>query len=230
MQDDIIKKTSFGHDCSDIVKRASLPVTSAKEILKTFEEYFSVAEQWQNKALSIIVHSEADTDMMQLARTGRLLLRSKRIEIEARRKKLKEDSLRYGQAVDAIAKLLKSVIVPLEDHLDKQENYVKYKKQKEAEEKMAIIRAENEAREKAERDRREKEEAEARKKLEEESKILRDQLIAEKIKRENEIKMRKKAEANLKKQTAIVQDLECQKQKLLSGEVRCPKCNHVFKP
>jgi hypothetical protein len=37
---------------------------------------------------------------------------------------LKEQALREGKAVDGIANVLKALIVPLEEHLDKQERFV----------------------------------------------------------------------------------------------------------
>ena len=49
-----------------------------------------------------------------MAREGRLFLAQKRIDVEKARKALKEQSLRKGQAIDAIAKFLTSLIEPTE--------------------------------------------------------------------------------------------------------------------
>lgn len=53
-----------------------------------------------------------------------------RIEIEKTRKSLKEQSLRKGQAIDAIARFLTSLISPIEDHLRLQEDFLKIQEEK----------------------------------------------------------------------------------------------------
>jgi hypothetical protein len=52
-------------------------------------------------------------------------LREIRINADKKRKELKEDSLKYGKAVQSVYNLIESVIEPLESHCEKQENFVK---------------------------------------------------------------------------------------------------------
>lgn len=143
-----------------IVQESGLEQTKAKYLLDNFSEYFRIADEWAQKAKMIVVTSENQVAEMQMARIGRLLLREKRIAIEKARKELKEQSLREGKAIDGIANVLKALIVPIEEYLDKQEKYIEYKKA--AEEEAAKIAAEKKAeeerlaREQAEREEQER--------------------------------------------------------------------------
>jgi hypothetical protein len=62
---------------------------------------------------------------MKLAKEGRLILRSKRTDIEKVRKDIKEQPLRECQAIDAVAKALKELITPTEEYLKEQEEFAK---------------------------------------------------------------------------------------------------------
>ena len=61
------------------------------------------------------------------ARSMRLQLKEIRIKTEKKRVFLKEDSKKKGQAIDAVAKIIKSMITPTEEHLKLQEDFVKIK-------------------------------------------------------------------------------------------------------
>jgi len=62
-----------------IVKESGLESTKAKYILEQFQDYFQLASEWEVKAKSIVVTKETQTAEMDMARTGRLFLREKRI-------------------------------------------------------------------------------------------------------------------------------------------------------
>lgn len=158
---------------SIIIKESGLDTNKAQFLLSNFQDYFKIAAEWEEKARTIKVENESQTVDMQLARTGRLFLREKRIAIEKARKELKEQSLREGKAIDGIANVLKALIVPIEEYLDKQEHFVENKK-KELEEAARI-----EAERIAEQERIAKEKADAEER--------------ERIRLENE-KLRKEAE------------------------------------
>lgn len=148
-------------DLQVIVKESGLEQSKAQVLLDNFSDYFKIASEWEVKAKALAVTDETQIVEMKMAREGRLFLRSKRIDVENTRKKLKEQSLREGKAIDGIANVLKAVIVPIEDYLDEQEHYIENKR-----------KAEDEARRlEAEKLLREKEEAEAEAKAEEERRI-----------------------------------------------------------
>jgi hypothetical protein len=60
---------------------------------------------------------------MKMARIARLELKNIRVAAEKTRKALKEDSLRMGKAIDGVNNLLLAAIVPLERHLEEQEQF-----------------------------------------------------------------------------------------------------------
>lgn len=186
-----------------IVKDSGLETTKAQYILDKFQDYFKIAAEWEEKAKTIKVTDASQTVDMQIARTGRLFLRDKRIAIEKARKELKEQALREGKAIDGIANVLKALIVPIEEYLDAQEHFVEREAQRRAAEEAEAMRfkAEQEriAREEAERKEQERirkenkrlqKEAEAR-----EKKIAAERKAAEKKQRELEEKARKEREA-----------------------------------
>ena len=170
----------------NIVKKNNLTPSKAKYILEQFTIYFKILEEWEKKAKDIVVTDDSQVDIMAKARERRLFVRSKRIAIEQTRKTLKEESLRQGKAVDGIANVLKAIIAPIEEHLDRQERFVEIKK----ETKEAEHRAEVERRMEAERIAQEKKDAEEKERLRKEN---------EKLWKENEEKDRK-AQVERKKQ------------------------------
>jgi len=200
----------------EIVEQSGLEKTKADYILENFTKYFSVAAEWEKRAKEIIVTDESQKEVMAMARIGRLALREKRITLEKERKKLKEQALREGKAIDGIANVLKALIVPIEEYLDKQEHFVEYKKAEE--ERLAKIEAEKKAEE--ERIAKEKAEAEERERIrienerlkkeaeEKEKQMKAEREEAEKKQREIEeaaIAERKKQEQILAKEKAKVE-------------------------
>lgn len=161
-----------------IVKESGLEPAKAQFILTKFQNYFAIAADWEVKAKSIIVTSETQTAEMEMARTGRLFLREKRVAVEKARKELKEQALREGKAIDGIANVLKALIVPIEDYLEQQEKFVEIREAKKAEQ----LRIEVERRIEEERIAKEKADAEALEKARAEN----ERLKAEAMEREAE--------------------------------------------
>jgi len=113
-----------------IVQESGLTGSKAAFILEQFQSYFALCAEWEMKARGIVVTSADQKEEMAQAREGRLFLREKRIAIETSRKKLKEDVLREGKAIDGIANVLKALIEPIEEHLDRQEHFVELEQKK----------------------------------------------------------------------------------------------------
>lgn len=65
-----------------IIKESGLEPTKAQIMLENFQDYFQVAAEWERRAKDIVVTSADQKVDMQIARTGRLFLREKRIAIE----------------------------------------------------------------------------------------------------------------------------------------------------
>lgn len=175
-----------------IVDESGLETTKAKVLLEKFRDYFDIAAEWETKAKTLVVTNEFQTAEMAMARTGRLFLRDKRLSVEKCRKELKEQSLREGKAIDGIANVLKSVIVPIEEYLEKQEKFVEIRADAEREAKRLEI----------ERRMALEEEAERKKQAEEQERIR-----LENIKLKAEAEEREKAaELERQKQAKILSD------------------------
>lgn len=176
-----------------IIKESNLEPSKAKYILDNFKHYFELASEWENKARAIVVTDEKQTTEMEMARVGRLFLRGKRIDVENARKKLKEQCLREGKAIDGISNVLKAVIVPIEEYLEKQEKFVEIREAN----KQEALRIAEEKRIEEERLAKEKAGAEERERL----KIENEKLRAEAVEKEKKLAEERKAqEEALKKQ------------------------------
>ena len=141
----IIKEQVMSSQLEIIVQESQLDTTKAKFILDKFNNYFDIASEWEIKAKAIVVTDPKQTADMQMARVGRLFLREKRIAIEKTRKELKEQALREGKAIDGISNVLKALIVPIEEHLERQERFIEIQKEAELEQKRLEIERRMEA-------------------------------------------------------------------------------------
>ena len=84
-----------------------------------------------------------DEEGFSAVHDGRMVVKGKRIEVEKKRKEYKAESLAYGRKIDAEAKRIFSLLKPIEDHLQSQENIItkekkRIKAQEEAKEKLKI--------------------------------------------------------------------------------------------
>jgi hypothetical protein len=161
-----------------IVQESGLPQTKAEYILQQFQHYFTMAAEWEIKAKSIIVTDESQKTEMEMARVGRLFLKEQRLKVEKARVEMKKDIIMEGKAIEGIANVLKALIVPIEEHLDKQEHFVENKKKEEE----ARIRIEVEKKMEEERIAKEKAEAEERERI----RLENEKLKAEAIERERQ--------------------------------------------
>ena len=196
-----------------IIKESGLDKTKGQILLDNFSGYFKIADEWEKKAAMLVVTNASQKAEMQMARTGRLFLREKRIQLEKTRKELKEQSLREGKAIDGIANVLKAVIVPIEEYLGKQEKFVEIK----AAEIAELARVEIER--KAEEDRLAKEEAERKEqeRIRLENEKLKKEAIAKEKKMQAEREKAEKERKELEKQ-AMVEREEAEVERMLLEE------------
>ena len=198
-----------------IVKKSGLEKTKAQYMLDNFTDFFEIAKEWEIKAKAIKITNATQITEMKMAREARLFLRGKRIDVEKARKKLKEQSKREGKAIDGVANVLKALIVPIEEHLKNQENFVKIQ---EAERRAKIV-AEADA--KAERERIAKEKAEeAERKAEEERIRLENIKLKEEAEKREKImqKEREEAKREAEKREKIMQKEREEREKIESDK------------
>ena len=173
-----------------IVKESGLEQVKAQYILDKFKDSFDLAAKWEKQSKTIVVTNENQVAEMKMAKIGRLELKERRVDIENTRKKLKEKSLREGKAIDGIANVLKALIVPIEEYLERQEKYVEIQE----ENKREAMRLEIEKRMADELIAKEKAEAEERERI----RVENEKLKAEAAKREKQMaEERKKQEIAL---------------------------------
>lgn len=108
--------------------------TEKSVLLQNFETFFAQANEWEKKAKSIVITSVEQKAEMKMAREARFALKTLRVETEKKRKSLKEDALRKGQTIDAIAKIITNTIVPIEKYLEEQEKFIEIQEEKRKEE------------------------------------------------------------------------------------------------
>lgn len=93
--------------------------------------------------MSLIVKNPQDIEGYEQVHQARMDVKNRRVDIEKTRKKLKQDALDYGRAVDAEAKRITGLLEPIESYLQEQEDIVvkekeRIKKEEEEKEKQRI--------------------------------------------------------------------------------------------
>lgn len=111
------------NELTEIIKDSELEPTKSEVVLKQFTGFFEQAKEWETKSKAIVVTDVFQVKEMQQARDARLALKEIRVNAEKTRKELKEQSLREGKAIDGIANVIKALVVPIEEHLEKQEKF-----------------------------------------------------------------------------------------------------------
>lgn len=123
-----------------IVKENEIDISEGQQLIARFNVFMEEMTTLEAEAKAIVITDISQVDDMKKARELRLKLKDKRVESEKVRKALKEDSLRKGKVIDAIAGVVKDAIVPLEEYLEAQEKFAENlaKEQKEARTKSRL--------------------------------------------------------------------------------------------
>lgn len=124
-----------------IVEQTGVQKSTADELSASFGPIFGQLSEWKTKAVSLVVTDASQATEMKQAREARLALKDIRVSADKRRKELKEDSIRYGRAVQSVYNYIEDEIKPLEEHLLLQENFAKIQQEK-AESQLAAARVE----------------------------------------------------------------------------------------
>lgn len=106
-----------------ILTEQNIAKENAKQLLEAFGAPFEEAGRILAEYQTIVVTEEDQFDLMADARSKRLALKNIRVDVEKKRKELKEDSLRTGRAIDSVAKFVKEIIEPAEKYLETQEKF-----------------------------------------------------------------------------------------------------------
>ena len=110
----------------DLQKQSYDISTERQEALQAqYQPFMAETQAALNDAQAIVVADATDIQGMNKARTTRLQLKKIRIELDKKRKELKEQSLREGRAIDGYANIVKAYIVPAEKRLQGLEDAAK---------------------------------------------------------------------------------------------------------
>lgn len=101
------------------------PFTEAGEILADYQ--FNDKGEIILTEKTIVVTEESDKKVVAEAKSKRLALKKVRTTVENKRKELKEDINKTGQAIDAVARFIKTTIEPAEAYLELQEKFAEVK-------------------------------------------------------------------------------------------------------
>ena len=124
-----------------LVETSGLETKTATTLKERFLPFFEQADEWKTKAEQLVVTDVSQVAEMKLAREARLALKQIRVNADKTRKELKEDSLRYGRAVQGIYNVIEYHILPIEQHLEQQEKFVEIQEAN----RKAKLKAEREA-------------------------------------------------------------------------------------
>lgn len=113
-----------------IVAETGLEKETANMIVARFVQFMEQIAEWETKAKALVVTDVAQIEEMKQAREARLILKNIRVDADKVRKELKEDSLRYGRAVQSVYNAIESRITPIEDHLMNQEKFAEFEERK----------------------------------------------------------------------------------------------------
>ena len=114
-----------------VINETGVELDTADMIQKKFSELYEQAEKLKKEGLEIKVTDISQKDAMKSAREIRLEMKDIRVQAKKEKERLKEDSLRYGKAVQAAYNLIESECEPTEKYLELQEKFAEVQAAKE---------------------------------------------------------------------------------------------------
>lgn len=108
----------------EIVAETGVMNPQAELIISRFKPLLQDAKKLIDESKDLVVTDPSQKDEMKKARDNRLALRDIRVAADKARKELKEDTIKFGTAVQGVYNLIKDAIAPIEEHLENQEKYI----------------------------------------------------------------------------------------------------------
>ena len=104
------------------------------DFIKTELQKFSITDAAIAKLaaefLALKVKGLDDKEGLTEVHSARMVVKARRIEVEKKRKELKESSLSFGRAVDGEAKRITALLLPIETHLENEESIIEKEKER----------------------------------------------------------------------------------------------------
>lgn len=98
--------------------------------LQKFDVPAEAIASMKEEYLPLIINGLEDKEGFDKVHEARMKVKGIRINVEKRRVELKEDSLKYGRAVDAEAKRITALLSPIEAHLEAEEKRITEEKER----------------------------------------------------------------------------------------------------
>jgi hypothetical protein len=124
-KEEVIIPEVMPKEALQIIASSGIEQSTAEQLRTVFNAMFADAGKWLDQAKAINVTDVSQKREMKMARELRLTIRKIRCDAENMRKRLKADALAKGKAIDGICNLLKTLIDPVESHLQEQEDFAK---------------------------------------------------------------------------------------------------------
>ena len=118
------------NDLLEVIEPSKVEQQTGIALKSSFLPFYEKALDWQRKAFELKVTDVSQVREMKMAREARLALRDIRLDADKKRKALKEDSIRYGRAVQGVYNVIEALIVPAENHLEEQEKFAEIQEAK----------------------------------------------------------------------------------------------------
>ena len=120
-----------------IIEKNEVAKETGKMIIDAFRPFVVDAMDTIDEAKAIVVTDESQKDEMKRAHELRMKYQKIRTAADKKRKELKEDSNRYGKAVQGVFNAIEGQISVIEEHLEAQEKFVERREAK----RIADLRA-----------------------------------------------------------------------------------------
>ncbi len=132
-----MENTKVKNELLEVVKTNQLEQTTSVLLMDSFTPFYEQAKQWIEKAKMLKVTDASQKNEIKMAGVARKALKEIRVNADKKRKELKEDSTRYGKAVQSAYNLIESLIKPTEEYLLQKERNEKAR----IERKLAEVKA-----------------------------------------------------------------------------------------
>lgn len=119
-----MKTITTENELQMVVVTSGVEQSTSEMLQEKFMPFYEQALEWKTKAEALVVTNESQKSEMKMAGVARKALKEIRINADKTRKDLKEDSLKYGKAVQSVYNLIEGLIKPIELHLEQQEKFV----------------------------------------------------------------------------------------------------------
>lgn len=120
---EVIEAPETSKYLATIAEQSGLAPSVAESLVVTFVPHAEAAARLIAEAEAIVVTDATQVSEMKASRAKRLALRQIRIDTDKDRVALKEESLKRGKAIDAVAGFIKGKIEPVETRLEEQEKF-----------------------------------------------------------------------------------------------------------